>query len=204
MKLREVLNRRMIVCAFTGFASGLPLFVLLQLVQAWLRDEGVGLTEIGLFALAQLPYTWKFIWSPIAERYPLPFLGRRRGWMAVTQVVLVFCFAAFGWFDPSLNLTVVFGLALLVGFFSASQDIVIDAYRRELLPTDEELALGNSIHVQAYRIAGFISRLPGTHSRRLSTLECRLLDHGRVHDGRPDYHSGDPGGTAGSGHTPKR
>jgi PAT family beta-lactamase induction signal transducer AmpG len=146
----------MIVCAFTGFASGLPLFVLLQLVQAWLRDEGVGLTEIGLFALAQLPYTWKFIWSPIAERYPLPFLGRRRGWMLLTQIVLVVCFAAFGWFDPKVDLTVVFALAFLVGFFSASQDIVIDAYRRELLPTDEELALGNSIHVQAYRIAGFI------------------------------------------------
>ncbi|MEJ2089940.1 MAG: MFS transporter, partial [Gammaproteobacteria bacterium] len=146
----------MIVCAFTGFASGLPLFVLLQLVQAWLRDQGVGLTEIGLFALAQLPYTWKFLWSPIAERYPLPFLGRRRGWMLLTQIVLVVCFAAFGWFDPTLDLTVVFALALLVGFFSASQDIVIDAYRRELLPTDEELALGNSIHVQTYRMAGFI------------------------------------------------
>jgi PAT family beta-lactamase induction signal transducer AmpG len=156
LKLREVLNRRMIVCAFTGFASGLPLFVLLQLVQAWLRDQGVGLTEIGLFALAQLPYTWKFLWSPIAERYPLPFLGRRRGWMLLTQIVLVVCFAAFGWFDPTLDLTVVFALALLVGFFSASQDIVIDAYRRELLPTDEELALGNSIHVQTYRMAGFI------------------------------------------------
>ena len=146
----------MITCAFTGFASGLPLFVLVQLVQAWLRDEGVGLTEIGLFALAQVPYTWKFIWSPLAERYPLPFLGRRRGWMLVTQVALVLGFAAFGLFDPVLSVEWVFTVALLVAFFSASQDIVIDAYRRELLPTDEELALGNSIHVQVYRIAGFV------------------------------------------------
>jgi PAT family beta-lactamase induction signal transducer AmpG len=146
----------MIACAFTGFASGLPLFVLVQLVQAWLREEGVGLTEIGLFALAQLPYTWKFIWSPLAERYPLPFLGRRRGWMLVMQVGLVLGFAAFGLFDPVLNIEWVFVVALLVAFFSASQDIVIDAYRRELLPTEEELALGNSIHVQMYRIAGFI------------------------------------------------
>ena len=99
MKLAEVLlNRRMITCAFTGFASGLPLFVLVQLVQAWLRDEGVGLTEIGLFALAQLPYTWKFVWAPLAERYPLPFLGRRRGWMLVTQVALVLGFGSFGYF----------------------------------------------------------------------------------------------------------
>ena len=156
MKFREVLNRRMITCAFTGFASGLPLFVLVQLVQAWLRDEGVGLTEIGLFALAQVPYTWKFIWSPLAERYPLPFLGRRRGWMLVTQLALVLGFAGFGYVDPVLNIEAVFVLALLVGFFSASQDIVIDAYRRELLPTEEELALGNSIHVQVYRIAGFV------------------------------------------------
>ena len=156
MKLTEVLNRRMITCAFTGFASGLPLFVLLQLVQAWLRDEGVGLTEIGLFTLAQIPYTWKFIWSPLAERYPLPFLGRRRGWMLVTQIALVLGFGAFGLFDPVLSLEWVFVVALLVAFFSASQDIVIDAYRRELLPSEEELALGNSIHVQVYRIAGFV------------------------------------------------
>lgn len=156
MKLTEVLNRRMITCAFTGFASGLPLFVLVQLVQAWLRDEGVGLTEIGLFALAQLPYTWKFVWSPLAERYPLPFLGRRRGWMLVTQVALVLGFGAFGYFDPALSIEWVFAVALLVAFASASQDIVIDAYRRELLLTDEELALGNAIHVQVYRIAGFV------------------------------------------------
>jgi len=146
----------MLTCAFTGFASGLPLFVLLQLVQAWLRDEGVGLTEIGLFALAQVPYTWKFIWSPLAERYPLPFLGRRRGWMLVTQLALVLGFGAFGLFDPVLSIEWVFVVALLVAFFSASQDIVIDAYRRELLPSEEELALGNSIHVQVYRIAGFV------------------------------------------------
>jgi PAT family beta-lactamase induction signal transducer AmpG len=156
LQIREILNRRMITCAFTGFASGLPLFVLLQLVQAWLRDEGVGLTDIGLFALAQLPYTWKFVWSPLAERYPLPFLGRRRGWMLVTQLALVLSFAAFGIFDPSLSIKWVFVIALLVAFFSASQDIVIDAYRRELLPSEQELALGNAIHVQVYRIAGFI------------------------------------------------
>jgi PAT family beta-lactamase induction signal transducer AmpG len=157
LNLKEViLSRRMVICAFTGFASGLPLFVLLQLVQAWLREEGVGLTEIGLFALAQLPYTWKFIWSPLAERYPLPFLGRRRGWMLVMQILLVVGFASFGYFDPVLNTQAVFIIAVMVAFFSASQDIVIDAYRRELLPTDAELALGNSIHVQVYRIAGFV------------------------------------------------
>ncbi len=150
------MTRRMLICMFLGFASGLPLFFLLQLVQAWLKDSDVGLTEIGLFSLAQLPYTWKFIWSPLAERYSLPWLGRRRGWMLVTQVVLVCLMASLGLFDPAMNLWLVFGVALILSFASASQDIVIDAYRRELLVTDEELALGNSLHVQVYRIAGFV------------------------------------------------
>ncbi|MCZ6656306.1 MAG: AmpG family muropeptide MFS transporter [Gammaproteobacteria bacterium] len=150
------MTRRMLVCMFLGFASGLPLFFLLQLVQAWLKDSDVGLTEIGLFSLAQLPYTWKFFWSPLAERYSLPWLGRRRGWMLVTQVVLVCLMASLGLFDPAMNLWLVFGVALILSFASASQDIVIDAYRRELLVTDEELALGNSLHVQVYRLAGFV------------------------------------------------
>ena len=146
----------MVACAFTGFASGLPFFVLIQLIQAWLRSEGVGLVEIGLFALAQIPYTWKFLWSPFLERFPFPFLGRRRGWMLVTQVGLVLGFLSFAYFDPNLHIKWIFIVALMVGIFSATQDIAIDAYRRELLPSEAELALGNSIHVQVYRIAGFI------------------------------------------------
>ena len=146
----------MVACAFTGFASGLPFFVLIQLIQAWLRSEGVGLVEIGLFSLVQIPYTWKFLWSPFLERFPFPFLGRRRGWMFFTQVGLVLGFLSFAYFDPSLHIRSIFIIALMVGVFSATQDIAIDAYRRELLPTEAELALGNSIHVQVYRIAGFV------------------------------------------------
>jgi len=153
---REVFNRRMVACAFTGFASGLPFFVLIQLLQAWLRGEGVGLAEIGLFALVQIPYTWKFLWAPFLERFPLPFLGRRRGWMLLTQLALICSFVVFAYLDPALDILFIFVVALAVSAFSATQDIAIDAYRRELLPTDAELALGNSIHVQVYRIAGFI------------------------------------------------
>ncbi len=76
-----ILNRRMFICIFTGFASGMPLYVLFQLVPAWLREGGVSLTEIGLFALVGIPYTWKFMWAPFMDRYIPPFLGRRRGWM---------------------------------------------------------------------------------------------------------------------------
>jgi PAT family beta-lactamase induction signal transducer AmpG len=150
-----ILNRRMLICVFTGFTSGLPLYVLIQLVPAWLRVEGVGLAEIGFFALIGFPYTWKFLWSPVMDRYTLPFLGRRRGWMLVTQLALLVSIASLGLFDPKLSIWTVAYLAAAVAFFSASQDIVLDAYRRELLP-ELELGLGNTIHVQAYRLAGLV------------------------------------------------
>ena len=150
-----VLNRRMLICVFTGFSSGLPLYLLFQMVPYWLRTEGVGLAEIGFFALVQFPYTWKFLWAPIMDRYTLPFLGHRRGWILVTQLALLVSMAALGFLEPAMSLWAVAYLAAAVAFFSASQDIVLDAYRRELLP-DVELGLGNSIHVQAYRLAGLI------------------------------------------------
>lgn len=150
-----IFNRRMLICVFTGFTSGLPLYVLFQLVPGWLRVEGVGLAEIGFFALVQFPYTWKFLWSPIMDRFTLPFLGHRRGWMLVTQVALLISMGVMGFIKPDLSLWTVAYLSVAVAFFSASQDIVLDAYRRELLP-DVELGLGNSVHVQAYRLSGLV------------------------------------------------
>ncbi len=150
-----ILNRRMLICVFTGFTSGLPLYLLFQLVPGWLRMEGIGLAEIGFFALVQFPFTWKFIWSPIMDRFTLPFLGHRRGWMLVTQVALLFSMGSMGFFKPDVSIWSVAYLSIAVAFFSASQDIVLDAYRRELLP-DVELGLGNSIHVQAYRLSGLV------------------------------------------------
>ena len=161
-----VLNRRMLICVFTGFTSGLPLYVLIQLVPAWLRTEGVGLAEIGFFALVQFPYTWKFLWSPLMDRFTLPFLGRRRGWMLVTQLALFASIAAMGFTKPGLSIWTVAYLSAALAFFSASQDIVLDAYRRELLP-DVELGLGNAIHVQTYRLSGLV---PGS-------LALILADH---------------------------
>jgi PAT family beta-lactamase induction signal transducer AmpG len=150
-----ILNRRMLICVFTGFTSGMPLYVLFQLVPGWLRVEGVGLAEIGFFALVQFPYTWKFLWSPFMDRFTLPFLGHRRGWMLVTQVLLLVSIGVLGFIRPDLSLWTVAYLSVAIAFFSASQDIVLDAYRRELLP-DVELGLGNSIHVQAYRLSGLV------------------------------------------------
>ncbi|MFV0278113.1 MAG: AmpG family muropeptide MFS transporter [Parahaliea sp.] len=166
---RAMLNRRILTCIFIGFASGMPLYVLIQLVPAWLRDGGVSLTEIGLFSLVGIPYTWKFLWAPFMDRYRPPLLGRlgrRRGWMLVSQLALLLSIGALGLFSPEASTGVIAWLALVVAFFSASQDIVLDAFRREILP-DEELGLGNAIHVQAYRISSLI---PGSLSLVLADV----------------------------------
>ena len=162
---RALLNKRMLICIFTGFSSGLPLFILISLLPAWLRSEGVDLKAIGLFALIQLPFTWKFLWAPLFDRYTPP-LGRRRGWLFISQMALLLSIPAFGALHPNLGLWTIAYLAGVVAFFSASQDIVLDAYRRELL-LDNELGLGNAIHVNAYKIAGLI---PGS-------LSLILADH---------------------------
>jgi len=192
--LEALLNRRMLICIFTGFSSGLPLYLLLNLVPAWLRTEGIGLAAISLLALVQLPYTWKFLWSPFLDRYGLPWLSRRRGWMALTQLLLLGGIVYFGQIAPQglvapviewqrflglpiiphadWNTVLAFAThpvsiaCLFVAMASATQDIALDAYRRELLP-DHELGLGNSVHVNAYRIAGLV---PGS-------LSLILADH---------------------------
>lgn len=158
-------NRRTIICIFTGFASGMPLYFLIQLVPAWLKEGGVSLTEIGLFSLLQLPYNWKFMWAPLLDRWAPP-LGMRRGWMLVCQFALILTIGMMGAFDPAENIATVAVFVVLVATFSATQDVAIDGYRRELLP-DEELGLGNSIHVQAYRLSAFI---PGSLSLVLADL----------------------------------
>jgi PAT family beta-lactamase induction signal transducer AmpG len=159
-----LLNRKMVTCIFLGFASGMPLYVLFQLVPAWLRSHEVDLATIGLFALVSLPYTWKFAWSPLMDRYKLPFLGRRRGWALLTQVGLLFSIAALGRFDPSVSLQAIVVTVFIISLFSASQDIVIDAYRRELL-ADDELGVGTSIFVNAYRLSSLV---PGSLALILS------------------------------------
>ena len=154
--LQQVLNQRMLICLCTGFASGLPLYILFQLIPAWLRLEAVSLTAIGFFNAIQLPYVLKFLWAPLLERYSLPFLGRRRGWMLVIQVSLIFAIAALGWWKPSTELQAIVLVSIFIAIASATQDVVLDAYRREILETEGELALGNNLHVQAYRISSLI------------------------------------------------
>ena len=151
----QLFTRRMLICVFTGFASGLPLYLLLNLVPAWLRTEHIDLKVIGAFALIQFPYTWKFLWSPFLDRYVVPILGRRRGWMLLTQAALLVVIAVLGGFTPQDDLGTIVLLATLLAFLSATLDIALDAYRRELL-LDNELGLGNAVHVNAYRLSGLI------------------------------------------------
>ena len=163
---RALATRRMLICVFTGFSSGLPLYLLLNLVPAWLRTEGISLKTIGAMALIQFPYTWKFLWAPLLDRYVVIPLGRRRGWMVLTQLGLLAVIAWMGRLSPTADLPWIVWTAAAVALLSATQDIVLDAYRREIL-SDTELGLGNSVHVNAYRIAGLV---PGS-------LSLILADH---------------------------
>ncbi len=149
--LKVILSRRMLVSFIMGFACGLPLLLTISLLQAWMKDEGVDLTIIGLMALVGLPYTLKFLWAPVLDRFTLAFLGRRRGWLFIAQIALICSIAGLGMTEPGRTPWMVAFAAFLVTFFSASQDIVVDAYRREDL-SDEELGLGSSLYVNGYRV----------------------------------------------------
>ena len=138
--LAVYLDRRILAILVLGFSSGLPLLLTFSTLSVWLAEQGVSKTEIGLFALVGLPYSYKFLWAPVVDRLPLPWLtralGRRRGWALATQIALVAAILAKGQGDPGADPWTVALLAVLVAFASASQDIVIDAYRVEIL--DEE------------------------------------------------------------------
>jgi PAT family beta-lactamase induction signal transducer AmpG len=141
----------MLVCFIMGFACGLPLLLTISVLQAWMKEEGLDLAVIGMMALVGLPYTVKFLWAPFLDRFTLLFLGRRRGWLLIAQIALIFSIVGLGLTDPGKNPWMVAFAAFLVTFFSASQDIVVDAYRREDL-ADEELGLGSSLYVNGYRV----------------------------------------------------
>jgi len=160
------LNRQMLILLFLGFSSGLPLYLLLNLLQAWLAKSGLNVKAIGLFALVMFPYTWKFIWAPLMDRFHFGSLGRRRSWMALTQTLLLVAIGIMGMFDPVTELPLIVAAAIVVAFLSASQDVVLDAYRREILP-DNEQGLGAAVFVNAYKVANLV---PGA-------LSLILADH---------------------------
>ncbi|MFZ3135789.1 MAG: MFS transporter [Thermodesulfovibrionales bacterium] len=149
-------SQRIAVITFLGFSSGLPLALTGGTLQAWMAVSGVDLRTIGIFALVGLPYTLKFFWSPLMDRFVPPWLGRRRGWILITQLSLVIGIAAMGFSSPQHAPLFLAAIALIVAFMSASQDIVIDAYRTDVL-REEERGVGAAVFVMGYRIATLVS-----------------------------------------------
>lgn len=139
-----------------GFSAGLPLALTGSTLQAWMTAVGIDLRTIGIFSLVGLPYTLKFLWSPLMDRFVPPFFGRRRGWMLCTQLTLVMAIGLMAGSSPTTGLTLLACLSLVVAFASASQDIVIDAYRTDVLENVERGA-GAAVYVAGYRIAMLVS-----------------------------------------------
>ncbi|RZS53406.1 AmpG family muropeptide MFS transporter [Sphaerotilus mobilis] len=147
---------RLAVVTLLGFASGLPLALTGQALQAWLSLDGIDVATIGFLSLVGLPYTFKFLWAPLMDRFEVPGLGRRRGWLVLTQLLLALALLALSATSPQGALQVFALLAVTVAFLSASQDVVIDAYRTDLLPVAER-GLGSSLSVLGYRLAMILS-----------------------------------------------
>lgn len=154
--IRKIFGARMLSMLLIGYSSGLPLLLIGSTLQAWMTDEGVNLTAIGLVSLLGLPYVLKFLWAPLLDRYKLPFLSRRKGWILLFQTMIVVSILGLAFTNPKTDILLVCLWAFLIAVFSASQDIVLDAYRREILP-DEELGLGSSLYVTGYRLAMLVS-----------------------------------------------
>lgn len=150
----------MLVAFLMGFYSGLPLLLTGSVLQAWLKEDGVNIATIGAFALVGLPYGLKFMWAPFFDRFTLPLFGRRRGWLAIFQLLLTVAIAAFGFSAPPASLCYIAASAFLVTFFSASQDVIVDAYRREIL-SDDEQGLGAALFVNGYRLGTLLASAGG-------------------------------------------
>ena len=154
--MKKIFSYRMLIMLLMGYCAGLPLLLTGSTLQAWMTDQKVDLTSIGMVSLIGMPYVLKFLWAPFLDRFQIPFFGRRRGWMIVFQVLIISSIFGLSMTDPKTNLIAVLCWAFLIALFSASQDVVLDAYRREIMP-DEELGLASSLYVNGYRLAMLVS-----------------------------------------------
>jgi PAT family beta-lactamase induction signal transducer AmpG len=154
--LRIFSSRRIAAVLLLGFASGLPLALTAGTLQAWLAVESIDIKTIGLFTLVGQPYTYKFLWAPLMDRYTPPFLGRRRGWLILTQLALLGAIAFMGTVNPRESPWLLAAVAFCVAFLSSSQDIVFDAYRTDVL-REAERGPGAAISVLGYRVAMLVS-----------------------------------------------
>ncbi len=154
--IKIMLSWKMLVMFFFGFSSGFPYYIIKDVLKFWMMDANVDITKIGLFALVGMPYTIKFVWSPMMDGFVPPFLGRRRGWILIAQIGLMVTIAILGQFDPKISLVWIAVFALCLNFFGASQDIALDAFRREYL-TSNELGFGTGVWMNAWRLGTFVS-----------------------------------------------
>jgi len=140
-----------IVSLLMGFSAGVPLLMTLSILQAWMKDFGIDLSMIGIFGLVGLPYSLKFTWAPFLDRFSLPFLGRRRGWLLLSQIFIILTMVGIYSIDISTQLIPLGMLCLMLSFFSATQDILVDAYRRENV-SEQYLPMSSSLYVIGYRV----------------------------------------------------
>jgi MFS transporter, PAT family, beta-lactamase induction signal transducer AmpG len=164
--IQAYLSVRVLVQVPMGFASGLPLLLSGQTLKTWMTNLGVNLATVGFFTWTQLPYNFKFLWAPLIDRWQMPFLGRRRGWLLVMQIVIAVVIAALGRVDPLHNLSVLAALAVALSVFSATQDVLVDVYRVDTL-RGEERAAGSAMYVLGYRLGMLLA---GTFALILSSV----------------------------------
>ncbi|WP_092234286.1 AmpG family muropeptide MFS transporter [Desulfobacula phenolica] len=154
--VRIMLSWKMMAMFFFGFSSGFPFYIVKDVLKLWMTESNIDLTTIGLFSALSLPYTLKFVWSPLMDGYVPCFLGRRRGWILIAQLGLMISIALIGQFDPSDSLFGIVFMALCINFFGASQDISLDAFRREYL-TSDELGFGTGVWMNAWRLGMYVA-----------------------------------------------
>lgn len=172
---QQVFSLRMLITLLMGYAAGLPLLLIGSTMQAWMTESGVDLKVIGMASLIGLPYSLKFLWSPLIDRFPL-WPSRRRGWMALSQIGLVIALLVLSQFNPAANIEAVVVTAIVIAFLSSTQDITIDAYRREIL-SEEELGLGSSLYVVGYRIGILVA----------GALALLMADNWKTLEGAPNW-----------------
>ncbi|NOX35202.1 MAG: AmpG family muropeptide MFS transporter [Deltaproteobacteria bacterium] len=154
--IKVMMSWKMMAMFFFGFSSGFPYYIIRDVLKLWMTESNVDLATIGLFSALGLPYTLKFVWSPLMDGYVPRFLGRRRGWILMAQIGLMLSIATLGQFDPSKSLFWIVLTALCINFFGASQDIALDAFRREYL-TSDELGFGTGVWMNAWRLGMYVS-----------------------------------------------
>ena len=150
--IKDYLNKEVLISFLMGFSAGVPLLMTISILQAWMKESGIDLSTIGLFGLVGIPYSLKFLWAPFLDRFSLPFLGRRRGWLLVSQILIIITILGISYIDITSQLTGLVMLCLGLTFLSATQDILIDAYRRENV-SEKHLPLASSLYIIGYRVA---------------------------------------------------